>query len=121
MSALLKTSRYRASKTLSGMCGFFQLLGAIQSGRVVCGPKETKIPPDPIYKDIKEAQELIAIGSIFWENDFPKVHLHAALGRGDNTVLGCIREAAKTFITLEVLVQEIIGVLLYQLAIMSPS
>lgn len=90
--------------------GFIQLLGAIQSGKVVCGPKETKIPPEPIYKEIKEAQEVVAVGSIFWEGDTPKVHLHAALGRGDKTILGCIREAARTFITLEVLVQEIVGV-----------
>ncbi|MBU0581261.1 MAG: DUF296 domain-containing protein [Candidatus Margulisbacteria bacterium] len=90
--------------------GFVYLLGAIQSGKIVCGPKETKLPPEPIVENLKEANELIAIGSIFWEGDQPKIHLHASLGKGDKTRLGCIRDAAKTFITLEVLVQEVLGV-----------
>lgn len=87
--------------------GFIHLLGALQNAEIVCGPKETKLPPEPIRKKIKEAQEVIAIGSIFWEGQEPKIHLHAALGRGEKAFLGCIRKAAKVFITIEAMIQEV--------------
>ncbi|MFC1517045.1 PPC domain-containing DNA-binding protein [Candidatus Margulisiibacteriota bacterium] len=90
--------------------GFIYLLGAVQSGQIVCGPKETVVPPDPIKKELKEANELVAIGSIFWEGAEPKVHLHAALGKGEKTLLGCIRKAAKVFITIEALLLEVTDV-----------
>lgn len=90
--------------------GFMYLIGAIQSGKIVCGPEKTEIPPKPIMKELKEAKEVVAIASIFWEGKEPKVHLHASLGKGDKTLLGCIREAAKVFITIEVLLLEVTGV-----------
>lgn len=92
--------------------GFIQLLGAIQKGDIVCGPQETVVPPTPIKKEIQTANELIGIGSICWENDQPKIHLHAALGRAENALLGCIRGAAKVYITIEAMITEITGVTL---------
>ncbi|MFN3739453.1 MAG: PPC domain-containing DNA-binding protein [Thermodesulfovibrionales bacterium] len=82
----------------------------IRKGKIVVGPKKDELPPEPLWKEIEGNHEVIAIGSIFWQADEPKLHLHGAFGRGDHAFVGCLREAGEAFLILEAIVIEIEGI-----------
>lgn len=88
----------------------FYLIGGIKKGRIVVGPEKEQLPPKPVWRQIDESHELIGIGTVFYESDEPKVHLHAAFGKGDSVKVGCLREQAETFLVIEAVVMEIQGV-----------
>ena len=52
----------------------------------------------------------VAVGTIFWLGDEPKIHCHGTSGRGDSVKAGCLREGAETFLVLEAVVTEILDV-----------
>ena len=87
-----------------------QLIGGVRQGRVVVGPEKEELPPTPVWRDIRESHEVIGIGTIFWQDDEPKVHLHGAFGKGDVVKTGCLRGASETFLVLEAVVIEILGI-----------
>lgn len=87
--------------------GVIYLLGGVRKGKIVVGPERDELPPKPIWKEIKDNNEVIAIGSIFWQGDEPKLHIHGAFGRGDSVSVGCLREAGEVFLVLEAIVVEI--------------
>ena len=88
----------------------FHLVGGMKTGRFVVGPEKDELPPTPMWKELQESHEVLAIGTIFYEGDNPKVHLHGAFGKGDNISLGCLREQTETFLILEAVIMEIKGI-----------
>ena len=88
----------------------FYLIGGIRECRIVVGPERDEIPPTPVWRDLSESHEVIGIGTIFWEEDIPKVHFHGAFGRRDMVKVGCLREVSKTFLVLEAVIIEIEGI-----------
>ena len=90
--------------------GIFYLLGGIRNGRLVVGPKEDKMPPKPVWRELGNNHEVLGIGTIFWQGDEPKIHLHGAFGRGDTVKVGCLREMSSTFLVLEAIIIEIKGI-----------
>ncbi|HEW81333.1 MAG TPA: DNA-binding protein, partial [Nitrospirae bacterium] len=58
----------------------FWLVGGMREGRIVVGPETDELPPKPVWKELGESHELLGIGTIFWFNDEPKIHLHGAFG-----------------------------------------
>jgi hypothetical protein len=88
---------------------FLFMLGALSEGNIVIGPKEKKTPPDPIWFRFTCPHEIIGIGNIFMENGEPGIHLHASLGRDNDTNTGCMREKNEVFMVTEILVLEIAG------------
>jgi predicted DNA-binding protein with PD1-like motif len=87
-----------------------QLIGGVRQGRVVVGPEKEELPPKPVWRDIRESHEIVGIGTIFWQEDEPRVHLHGAFGKGDAVKTGCLRGASETFLVLEAVVIEILGI-----------
>jgi predicted DNA-binding protein with PD1-like motif len=85
------------------------LLGGLKSARIVVGPEKEGLPPVPVWREIKESHEIIGIGSIFYQGEEPKVHLHAAFGKGDVTKVGCVRERSETFLIIEAVIIELNG------------
>jgi Predicted DNA-binding protein with PD1-like DNA-binding motif len=59
----------------------FVLLGAIEAGNLVVGPKTNERPPNKMWTGFDEAHEIVGVGNLFREKDEPVVHLHAGLGR----------------------------------------
>lgn len=51
----------------------------------------------------------MAIGTIFCDDKEPELHLHAAFGRGDTVLAGCVRENAQVYLVAEVIILEMIG------------
>jgi predicted DNA-binding protein with PD1-like motif len=85
----------------------FILLGALQEGKLVTGPKESIRPPDPIWIGIDDTREILGIGNIFLEDGKPKFHIHVGAGRKESVKLGCLRGANKVFMVVEVFVFEL--------------
>jgi predicted DNA-binding protein with PD1-like motif len=88
------------------------LVGGIGDGKVVVGPKESdRMPPEPVLLPVKGAHEAEGVGIIAPDKDGkPVLHIHASLGRGGQTLTGCLRPGVKTWLVGEVIIYEITGV-----------
>jgi len=86
------------------------LVGGIKKGRIVVGPEQEELPPKPIWREIQESHEVLAIGTIFCQGDEPKIHLHGAFGKRDTVHIGCLRETSETFLVIEAIFLEIEGI-----------
>ena len=74
--------------------GFCVMIGGVdKESTFVSGPqKSDEIPVEVIFSKLEAVHEILAIGTIFPnENEEPKLHMHAAAGRKDETKTGCIR------------------------------
>ncbi|MBA4417473.1 MAG: DUF296 domain-containing protein [Syntrophus sp. (in: bacteria)] len=88
----------------------FYLVGGIKTGDIVVGPERDEMPPAPIWRHITESHEAVGIGTIFRHKDEPKIHFHGAYGKRDSIKMGCLRDAAKTFLIMEAIILEIKGI-----------
>lgn len=91
-------------------CGVIQVLGALGRGKMVTGPEEMVLPPVPHREDFEGGWEILALGTISWEHEAPHIHLHSAVGKGDRTLTGCLREEAQVYIVIEAVITEISGI-----------
>ncbi|WNY27320.1 PPC domain-containing DNA-binding protein [Methanolapillus ohkumae] len=87
----------------------FVLLGAVESGNLVVGPKENVRPPNKMWVGYDDAHEIVGVGNLFWENDVPVIHLHAGLGKGANAFVGCVRKENIAFMVTEIFMYELTG------------
>jgi predicted DNA-binding protein with PD1-like motif len=90
--------------------GWFHVLGGLREADVVTGPREPVMPPEPVWSEVRGARETMGTGSIFWDGDEPKIHLHAALGHHGDTLTACVRKGTKVYLLLEVVIFEIDGI-----------
>ncbi len=90
--------------------GWFQILGGLRQAGVVTGPKEPTMPPEPVWREVDEAREVVGSGSVHWDNDEPRIHLHAAMGHHGDTLTACIRKNSKVYLVLEVVLFELAGI-----------
>jgi uncharacterized protein len=88
----------------------FHLVGALRSGRYVVGPESEELPPVPVWRQLQESHEAVGFGTIYWQGDSPRVHFHGTYGKGDQVRMGCLREEMQTFLILEAVIMEILGV-----------
>ena len=89
--------------------GTLIFLGALRQGRMVTGPEELAIPPEPHYVMFEGGWEMVGIGTIYPGEDGPAIHYHASVGRAGHALTGCLREKAVTYIIAEVIVLEFTG------------
>lgn len=90
--------------------GIFHIIGGMREADVVTGPKKPVMPPDPVWKDVREVKEVLGSGSIAWDGNEPKIHLHAAMGHHGDTLTACVRKGTKVYLVLEVYIFEISGI-----------
>ena len=89
----------------------FYLLGGIAEGRIVVGPVHDDVrPPEPTWREIVESHETLAIGTVFWYGEEPRIHIHGTYGKFDNVRTGCVRDEAKTFLIMEAVMIELKGI-----------
>ncbi len=91
-------------------CGWVQLFGGLLDTELVTGPQEPVMPPEPVWQRLDDSREVLGTGSIFWDAEEPKIHLHGALGHHGQTVTGCIRKRAQIYLLIEALLIEISGI-----------
>ena len=90
------------------------VLGGLRKAKVVVGPKDKNPtgPIEPQFTEFDDAREIAGVGTIFRDDDDdkPVLHLHGAIGRGDEVMVGCPRGGASVFCVLEVVMIEIDGI-----------
>lgn len=91
-------------------CAWFHILGGLRQAGVVTGPREPIMPPEPVWAEIDGARETLGSGSIYWDENEPRVHLHAALGHHGDTLTACVRKGTRVYLILEVLILELDGI-----------
>ena len=101
--------RFAAEKGVS--VGHVILVGGIEGGQVVVGPRHSgQRPPDPMLLPVDSAHEVVGVGVLApGEEGKPVLHIHAALGRSGHTMSGCLRAGVKTWLVGEVILYEIVG------------
>ncbi|MDV0446257.1 hypothetical protein MsAg5_00860 [Methanosarcinaceae archaeon Ag5] len=87
----------------------FVLLGAVETGNLVVGPKENVRPPNKLWISYDDAHEIVGVGNLFWEKGAPVLHIHAGLGKGSDARVGCVRLENKAFMVTEVFMYELTG------------
>ncbi|SKA02204.1 Predicted DNA-binding protein with PD1-like DNA-binding motif [Trichlorobacter thiogenes] len=102
ISEICRTENIRAAS--------FNIVGGMKAGRFVVGPETEEMPPIPVWRELQESHEAVGFGTVFWDKDQPKVHFHGAYGKHDSVKAGCLREATRTFLVLEVVLTEILDV-----------
>lgn len=90
--------------------GVVYLVGGLKGGDIVVGPQSEEMPPKPIWKNIDESHEILAFGTIFYEAEEPRIHMHGALGKRDSVKVGCLRKNSETFLILEAVIMELEGI-----------
>ena len=89
--------------------GSILFLGALMNGRMVTGPEEPVIPPVPHFVMFEGGWEVFGIGTIYSGEGGPHIHYHASVGRSGHALTGCIREQAITYLIVEAVILEFIG------------
>jgi len=97
-------------KTENIQQGWFHVIGGLREADVVTGPKEPVMPPEPVWDQVTGARETLGTGTIFWENQEPRIHLHAAMGHHGDTLTACVRKGTRVYLVLEVMLIEIDGI-----------
>ena len=85
--------------------------GAAGASRVVVGPEEGRADPIvPIGRALFDVHEMVGAGTLLPdESGRPVLHLHAAFGRDDRVLVGCIRAGVTTWVVAEAMVIELVG------------
>ena len=81
--------------------GTIMLLGGMR-----CGRSGDRTPRSLSFRRSRSgcssttASEVMGIGTLFWKGDEPVIHLHGAIGRDRETVVGCIRKDSSAYTSL---------------------
>jgi len=86
------------------------ITGGFRKADVVVGPKEERPKIVGNLKQFTGPGETLGVGTLYCDDEGPKLHIHAAIGKGNETIVGCPRGGASTFLVLEVTIIEIIGI-----------
>ena len=89
--------------------GWFHIIGGLREADVVTGPREPIMPPDPVWREVRGAREVLGTGSVLWADNEPRIHLHAAMGHHGDTLTACVRKGTKVYLVLEVMIIEMDG------------
>jgi predicted DNA-binding protein with PD1-like motif len=90
--------------------GVALFMGALKDGQMVTGPQEATIPPNPHWERFQSAWEVLGMASIYPGDNGPMVHIHSSLGRGRESLTGCVRIVASVYLVVEAVLFELVGV-----------
>lgn len=84
--------------------------GADAGSRLVVGPADGRAEQiTPVEYVLDAVHEITGTGTLFPDADGrPVLHMHAACGRGDGAVAGCIRRGVRTWKVVEVVIMELV-------------
>jgi predicted DNA-binding protein with PD1-like motif len=88
--------------------GVIFFLGALRAGETVAGPCGDTLPPIPQWLSFDHTHEVVGIGTVFPAEGEPVVHMHGALGRGEQSIMVCLRRMSEVYLILEVIILEIL-------------
>ena len=85
------------------------ITGGIRKADVVVGPKQEVPEIVGDFRKFVGPGEVLGVGTIYSDQEGPKMHIHTAMGKGDTAMVGCPRGGANVFLVLEVTIIEIVG------------
>ena len=88
-------------------CAAVLITGGLRRANVVVGPKREEPAIEPDFRAFAGPGEVLGVGTIYWDETAPKLHIHTAIGKGGANLVGCPRGGAETFLILEVTIIEI--------------
>ncbi len=91
-------------------CAAVLITGGIRQADVVVGPKQEQPRIEADFHAFTGPGETLGVGTIYCDDAGPKLHLHAAMGKIGENMIGCPRGGARIFLILEVTIIEIVGV-----------
>jgi predicted DNA-binding protein with PD1-like motif len=89
--------------------GVFFVIGSLKEGSLVSGAETEEMPVVPAWHDLKKNHEILGIGNILQMDGRPKIHMHAPLASGRETLMGGLREKSKVFLLEEIIIFELLG------------
>ncbi len=99
-----------AAKAENIKAGAVFVTGGIREANVVVGPKAEEPKLEPDFTRFIGPGEMLGVGTIYCDDEGPKLHIHTSMGRGERVVTGCPRGGASVFLVLEVTIIEIRGI-----------
>jgi hypothetical protein len=90
--------------------GMIFFLGALENGHLVVGPERVRVPPVPVWTNFTDGREVMGIGTIFWEDEEPNIHIHISTGRGKDILLGCLRKESGIYLVIEAVILEMLDI-----------
>ncbi len=84
-------------------------IGALKEGRAVTGPEQPTIPPVPHFEEYRDGWEVFGMATIYPSSEGLKIHIHSAMGKGREALLGCVREKASVYLVIEAVLLEFSG------------
>jgi predicted DNA-binding protein with PD1-like motif len=91
-------------------CASVLIVGGFRAAAVVVGPEQEKPQIVPRFTTFTGPGEVLGVGSIYWDDAGPRLHIHTAIGKHGENLVGCPRHDVKTFLVLEVTILEIAGI-----------
>ena len=85
------------------------ITGGFREANVVVGPKQEEPTVIGEFRGFAGPGEVLGVGTIYCDKKEPKLHIHTAIGKADEVMVGCPRDGTKTFLILEVTIIEIDG------------
>lgn len=84
--------------------------GADGQSRLVVGPEDGRaVPVVPMIHELENVHEIVGTGTLFPDEEGnPVLHMHAAGGRLDSTITGCVRAGVKIWLVAEVVLIELL-------------
>jgi predicted DNA-binding protein with PD1-like motif len=84
--------------------------GADGQSRLVVGPEDGRaVPVIPMVHELENVHEIVGTGTLFPDEEgHPVLHMHAAGGRLDSTITGCVRTGVKIWLVAEVVLIELL-------------
>jgi len=102
-------SENSVSKAKVTILGGMQGGSSFVSGPVMDGDREA-MPIAPTVVSTDAPAEFYGVGTVFPnEAGSPVLHLHGSVGREGDSSTGCFRENAIAWLTMEVVIEELIG------------
>lgn len=88
----------------------FWMIGALETGFFVGGPRNCDIPPEPMGLYFNDGREILAFGTVYPDESLaPSMHIHGAFGREKEVLAGCLRDRASVYLVVEVFLVELTG------------
>ena len=83
--------------------------GADRESTLVVGPEDGRAQPvTPMAHVLTDVHEIAGVGTLFPDEEgTPVLHMHAACGREDETVAGCVRRGVRVWKVMEVVLMEL--------------
>jgi predicted DNA-binding protein with PD1-like motif len=91
-------------------CATVLITGGFRKSNIVVGPRQEEPKIEPRFQVFAGPGEALGVGTLYWNETDPKLHIHTAIGKDGENLVGCARHDTRTFLILEVTIIEIAGI-----------